>query len=90
MSLKFKCPSCSREDLEVVQTDVVMTSQVVDIDEEGYFEYDLIDTGGGCVDRYQCLNCGYVLKDDDGQAVTTEEEVVEWVRKNCEQDKKDS
>ena len=86
MSLKFQCPKCKREDLEIVETDVIMTSLIVEIDEGNCFEYDLIDTGGGCVDRFQCLECGYVLKNDDEQAITTEEEVVEWLRKNCCQD----
>ena len=90
MSFKFKCTSCNREDLEIVQSDIIMTSLVVEIDEEGYFEYDLIDTGGGSVDRFQCSECGYVLKDDNEQVITTEEDVVEWLRKNCCQDKKKS
>jgi len=86
MSLKFKCPSCKKEDLEVVETDVVMTSLIVEIDEESCFEYDLIDTGGGNVERFQCLECGYILKDENEQVVTTEEDVVEWLKKNCSQD----
>ena len=44
MSLKFKCPSCDSKELEVVQSNVVQTSQVVDIDEGGCFEFDLTDT----------------------------------------------
>ena len=84
--LKFKCPKCKKEDLEIIETDVIMTSLIVEIDEEGYFEYDMIDTGGGCVDRFQCSECGFVLKDDREQVITTEEGVVEWIRGNCDQD----
>lgn len=84
--LKFKCPKCKKEDLEIIETDVIMTSLIVEIDEEICFEYDLIDTGGGCVDRFQCSECGYVLKDEDEQIITTEEDVVEWLRNNCDQD----
>lgn len=83
MSLKFKCPSCSCEELEVVQSNVVQTSQVVDIDEGGCFEFDLIDTDGGNVDYFQCVKCGYVLKNESEETITTELEVVEWVKKNC-------
>jgi rubredoxin len=86
MSLKFKCPSCKKEDLEIIETDVTMTSLIVEIDDEICFEYDLIDTGGGNVDRFQCSECGFVLKDDDEQIITTEEDVVEWIRGNCEQE----
>ena len=84
--LKFKCPKCNREDLEIVEKDVIMTSLVVEIDDEDNFEYDLIDTGGGYVERFQCLDCGYILKDQSGQVITTEEEVVEWIRNNCSED----
>jgi hypothetical protein len=28
----------------------------------------------------------YVLKDDSEENITTNEEVVEWVRENCDQD----
>ena len=87
MSLKFKCPNCNREDLEVVEKGVVMTSLIVEIDEDGYFEYDLIDTGGGSVERFQCLECGYVLRDKDDLAITTEEEVSEWLRESSSQSK---
>ena len=81
MSLKFKCPSCGSEKLEVIQTDVVITSEILDIDEEGCFEFDLTDSDGGNVDRFQCQKCGYVLKDESGEPITTNEDVVEWVKK---------
>jgi len=89
MSFKFKCPSCKREDLEIVEKDITMSSLIVEIDEEGHFEYDMIDTGGGFVLRFQCLECGYLLKNEDEQVITTEEEVVKWLRKNCSQDKQE-
>ena len=87
MSLKFKCPKCSHEELEIVEVSAVMSSKVVNIDEDGYFEYDLIDCDGGCTDRYQCFKCGYVLKDKNDEAITIEEDIVEWVKKNCKQGK---
>ena len=86
MSLKFNCSKCGCEELEIVQTDVVLSSKVVDIDEKGYFEFEQIDCEGGNIDRYQCFKCGLVLKDDQGKVLTTEEQIVEWVRENCDQD----
>ena len=85
MSLKFKCSKCDCQELEIVQTDVVLSSKVVEIDEKGYFEFEQIDCDGGNVDRFQCFKCGFVLKNDKGRAITTEEQIVEWVRKNCSQ-----
>ena len=85
MPLKFKCPKCSHDELEIVEASAVMSSKVVNIDEECYFEYDLIECDGGCTDRFQCFKCGCVLKDENCEAITTNEEVVEWVKKNCSQ-----
>ncbi|MFC1678068.1 hypothetical protein ACFL3G_13540 [Planctomycetota bacterium] len=90
MSFEFKCTKCGGTILEVIQTDAVITSQIIDIDEEGYFEYEQIDCDGGNVDRYQCYKCGDVLKDNDGESITTEKEVFEWVKQNCKQDKEKS
>lgn len=88
MSLKFKCPKCNHNELEVVQSNVVITSLVVDITEEGYFEYDLTDSDGGHVDYYQCHKCGHLLKDANGKSITTEDGIAEWVKKNCCQESK--
>ena len=87
MSLKFKCPKCDCEELEIVEVGVVMSSKVVNIDEDAYFEYEQIENMGGCTDRFQCFKCGYVLKDENDEAITIEEDIVEWVRKNCKQEK---
>ena len=86
MSLEFVCPKCKCEELEIVQTDVTMTSKIVDLDEEGCFEYDLIDCDSGQVECHQCYKCGYILKNEKDEVITTNEEVVEWVKKNCKQD----
>ena len=37
---------------------------------------------------FQCLNCGYVLSSEDGSSIDDNEEVVEWIKKNCEQPEK--
>ena len=83
MSLKFKCPSCQCNDLEVVEVDVVVSSQVVEIDKEGYVEYDILESDGGCIDRYRCRKCGLILKDEKGEPLATEDEMVEWIKNNC-------
>lgn len=83
MSLEFKCPKCGCDELIIVELGVVMSSKVIDIDEQGYFQYDLIDCGGGSTDCFKCFKCGYVLKDDEGGNLIMEEEAVEWIKKNC-------
>lgn len=83
MSLKFKCPKCGSGELIHVELGVCMSSKVVDIDERGYIQYDLIDYDSGSTDKYHCFKCGYVLKDDKGRNLIMEDEVVEWVKNNC-------
>ena len=87
-SLKFKCPSCGDTRLEEVCTDVVQSSICTCISEEGIDEYGETSYDGGVLDRYQCLNCGYVINDDKGNKIECEEELVEWLKQNCFQGEK--
>ncbi len=83
-SLKFKCPNkrnkCTSNSVEEVMVNVVQSSTIDYIDEEGYVDYENTSTDGGEVDRYQCCQCGYVLKDELGGTIDTPEELVEWLK----------
>lgn len=81
--LKFTCPNCGSHRLECCE-DGPYSSEVLNIDEEGDFDYGEIDASG-MVDRFQCLNCGYVLINDEGfgeYPITDTDEVVEWIKKH--------
>ena len=80
-SLKFKCPKCNHNQLEEVMIDVVQSSTIDNIDEEGYVDYEHTSSEGGEVDRYQCAKCGYVLKNEIGGKIDTPEELVEWLKR---------
>ena len=82
--LKFTCPNCKENRLECCE-DGPYVSEVVDVDEEGDFEYGAIDASGS-VERYQCLKCGFVLINSNGDSIIDNEEVVEWIKDNCQQD----
>ncbi len=82
--LKFICPDCGSNKLECCE-DGPYASEVLSIDDEGDFEYGPIDASG-MVERYQCLKCGFVLSSEDGSSIDDNQEVVEWVKENCEQD----
>ena len=86
--LKFVCPSCGGNRLECVQ-DGSHTSEVVNIDPDGDFEYDAIQSTGD-VDRWQCLKCGYTLVDGDDNpaddAIIDQMDIIEWIKKNCSQE----
>jgi len=60
----------------------------------GSIDYGAYHCEGGQIDNYQCGHCGYVLQfkptdesGDCGFTVTSEEELVEWLKENCPQDK---
>jgi len=79
--IKFTCPSCGHNRLECCHNGSY-SSEVLNIDEDGDFDFGEI-SGEGEADRFQCLNCGYVL--DDGYTITEHAEVVEWIKKNCKE-----
>jgi hypothetical protein len=82
--LKFICPSCDSHRLECVE-DGPYTSEVVNIQKEGDFDYGEINASGD-VDRFQCLNCGFVLTDVADEPINDNEELAKWCKKNCKQD----
>ncbi len=84
MSVKFKCPECGHERLECCE-DGPYVSEVTDIDEDGDFDYGPINASG-IVDRFQCLNCGYILSREDGSSIDDNKEVVEWIKQHCSQE----
>ncbi len=81
--LIFTCPDCKSHRLECCETGPY-NSEVLNIEEEGDFDYGAIGASG-TVERFQCLNCGYVLKDEASENIDMNEEVAEWIKKNCEQ-----
>ena len=81
--LIFTCPSCQSHRLECCE-DGPYSSEVVNIDEEGDFDYGEIE-GSGNVSRFQCLNCGYILEEENDYAPETNEGVVQWILGHCEQ-----
>ncbi len=83
--LEFICPHCNGRRLECCE-DGPYSSEILNIDEEGDFDYGKIDASGQ-VERYQCLTCGYTLEFDSPEfgknPVTDNEEVVEWIKERA-------
>jgi len=82
-TLKYKCPKCNGYRLECCE-DGPYASEVLTIDREGDFEWGEISAVGMVV-RFQCLECGYVLKDSEGESLTDNDDVVKWIEQNCSQ-----
>ena len=82
--MKFQCPKCKQKRLECCETNAFVTSIITDLDEEGDFDYDVPNISDSTVDRFQCVNCGFVLQ-EQGENITDNLDVVEWLIKNCKQ-----
>jgi predicted RNA-binding Zn-ribbon protein involved in translation (DUF1610 family) len=77
----FECPQCGFKGNGLIEC--VLTGYhhqtVSKIEEDGSVIYNHIESEG-TVDRFQCENCGYVLKNEDGSKIDTEEELIEWLK----------
>lgn len=86
--LKFKCISCGGTRLNSVEN-VTLAYPVNKITEDGvdsYGEHEGNYEGGEGVQYYECNHCNEMLYDEADDLVTTEEELVEWIKYNCEQE----
>ena len=87
MNLKFKCSKCGHTVLESVEKNVTIGTVLIDIDDSGDFEYGEQDIvyDDNIVDRFQCLSCGFVIKDVLDEPIINVKEVAEWIKSNCSQ-----
>ena len=81
--LIFTCPKCGKNELGSVEQ-VILTYPITKIPNNGDLDYDTDNptSGDGEVLAYQCMNCGYELKDEQGNTIDDCLEVVDWVKKH--------
>lgn len=84
--LQFVCPNCGDKRLESIETNTIASSTIINIAENGDFDYNAPVLDSSDVDHFQCFNCGYVLIDSRDNLLTQNLEAAEWVKKNCKQD----
>lgn len=83
-AVKFVCPLCGDHRLEVVMNGS-HTTRVVGMFKSGGIEYgDTMSIGD--LQRFQCVGCGHVIEFGPDDIIKDEEELVEWIKKNCKQD----
>lgn len=80
--LTFVCPKCGDNRLEIIETDAIVSSNIISLPEDGDFEYENLTVDDSTIDRFQCFNCGYTLKDKKGNNITDNLEVVKWLKKH--------
>lgn len=83
MELKFECPNkfCQGDRLESIEENIVASSIITHFGEEGDFDYGTPSLEDGNVCRFQCLQCGHILTYEDGNNLTENTELVEWLQK---------
>ena len=76
---KFKCPKCGCKRLEEVLINVTQSTAIEGVDEDGLLIYGNSSTEGGEIDRFQCLECGDVIKDEHGMTITSLNKLSAWI-----------
>ena len=56
--IEWTCPKCGYHDLEEVMIDVVVSSTINSIGEDGDIDYGFDSHEDGEVQSYQCVRCG--------------------------------
>jgi len=87
MIIRFICPSCGENVLGSVE-EVILTYPITSITDKGdlYYDTDNPTAGDGQVIAYQCMNCGFELKNEDENTIEDCTKVAEWCIKNCSQE----
>ena len=79
--VKFKCPNCNSNRLEVVTVDCIVASEVIFMSDDGSpFAYGEPEVHDGDHDCFQCWECGYRLT-KNGNSID-EDEVLQWIKDN--------
>ncbi len=88
MSAKFVCPNCGETRIECC-LDGPHSVEVTDIEENGDFDFAEYQSTAQ-VDRFQCLNCGFVIVETINNSfpcpLTEQDEVAQWCLDNCSQE----
>src|ERR1039457_588781 len=79
--MKFKCSKCGSNRLEEIIVNITQTSEIAGVDENDLLFYRDTSTDGGRLDRFQCSECGSVIKGVNGKKVSSMDGLVEWLKK---------
>lgn len=77
---QFVCPCCKHLRLEEILVNVNVASVIGEVFRDGYAEYEEQTNSGGVIDRFQCVNCGYVIT-DNGNRIDDYDDLIDWLKK---------
>jgi len=79
--VQFDCPVCGTNKIEQVAEGSFVSQLVAIVDNGENVQKDLEITEE-FVQRFQCFECGFVLKDDNGNYISDPEELYEHLLEN--------
>ena len=79
--MKFKCPKCESNRLEEIADGATVSTEILDIEDGGSINYGEPSVDEAYTDRYQCLNCGWVLPVSANHTPDSEE-LFQWLEEN--------
>lgn len=83
-AIKFLCPDCGDTRIEAC-LDGDHTTRIEAMFKSGGVEYGDTESTG-FVDRFQCVGCGFTIKDGADVTIKDDDEVTEWCKENCNQE----
>ena len=84
--LTFTCPDCGHHVIEEIMSNAHVTTNLTIIDEDGDHDYGEPVITDSFTDWYQCANCAFVIKGDDGEPIKDCDVLGEWVEKHQEEE----
>ena len=101
----FECPDCKHDMIDEVMTGVTVSTSISDLhfiptrlpmvrDDMVECEYGLNTVNdpiidGGVVERYQCIKCGWVIRDEEENTIRDPETLFEWLVEHKENREKE-
>lgn len=89
MKLQFKCPRCGGNRLQEKMINVVLISEITEInvdekkDSPANLEYGYKTTDEGEVEHYICTDCDYIPVDVMGDPINDCLYLGDWIKDNC-------
>lgn len=81
MNLKdWVCPACNKpSEIEEVMSNVTVASILVNIEADGFADYDEQTNEGGSIERFQCSECGASIKNKYDHDIVSVEELYTYL-----------
>lgn len=81
--IKFKCSKCGSDRLQDITKGAIQSTEILGVDEDDLLIYGDSLTEGGKTCRFQCGECGNVIKDANGKTIKSLTRMAEWLKEQA-------